>query len=314
MEMVLNLKEKENSKSSEKIDFSLPKFSIAEKQTTINKKLSFSGIGLHSGKKVTMNLFPAEENTGFLFKVKNGPNSLKAIRADYKNVSSTRLCTTITNDKFSVSTTEHILSALYALKIDNVIIELTENEVPVMDGSSKDFFETINESGISSQFDFKKLINIKKTIEVSDGNKIVRVSPHNETLVTCEINYKTNVIGNQSISLVLNPDIYKTQISNARTFGFLEDVSKLRDMGLALGGSLENAIVISDDKILNKEGLRYNDEFVRHKALDLIGDIALSGHQIIGSFFSYHAGHALNNKLLHKIFSSNENWEFIDSN
>ena len=160
MKTVFSLKNHENSQSSEKIDFPLPKFSIAEKQSTINKKLSFSGIGLHTGKKVTMNLFPAEENTGFLFKVKNGPNSLKAIRADYKNVSSTRLCTTITNDKFSVSTTEHILSALYALKIDNVIIELTENEVPVMDGSSKEFFETINESGISSQFDFKKLINI----------------------------------------------------------------------------------------------------------------------------------------------------------
>lgn len=291
---------------------SLPKFSFAPKQTTISNKIHLKGIGLHSGKKVNMYLHPARHNTGYLFKIKNGPNTLTNIKALFNNVSSTNLCTTLSENGFKVSTSEHLLSALYALSIDNVIIELDSNEVPVMDGSSKEFVESIISEGIEYLDDFKKIIKIVKKVEVTDGNKIVRVSPHNETILTCEIGFKEKVIGNQTISLLLNPDIYKSQISNARTFGFMNQIEELRKNGLALGGSLDNAIVISEEKVLNKEGLRYNDEFVRHKTLDLIGDIALSGAQIIGSFYSYHAGHDLNNKLLHEIFSSKENWELVD--
>ena len=289
----------------------LPKLSYAKKQSTIYKPISFKGVGLHSGKKVEMILHPAVENTGYVFKVKNGPNSFVDIIADYKNVTRTRLCTTISNDSgHEISTTEHILSALYGLNIDNIIIELTASEIPVMDGSSIEFVNSIVNNGIVEQENFKKVIKINKSIEIKEGNKIARVSPHNETIITCEIEFDSDLIGHQTISLVLNPDIYKSQISNARTFGFLKDVNDLRKNNLALGGSLDNAIVISNNKILNKDGLRYNDEFVRHKALDLIGDISLAQYKIVGSIYSFRAGHDLNNKLLHKVFSSRDNWEF----
>ena len=289
----------------------LPKLSYAKKQSTIYSPISFKGVGLHSGKKVKMILHPAVENTGYVFKVKNGPNSFVDIIADYKNVTSTKLCTTISNDSgHKISTTEHILSALYGLNIDNVIIELTANEIPVMDGSSIEFVNSIINNGVVEQENFKKVIKINKSIEIKEGDKIARVSPHNETIITCEIEFDSDLIGHQTISLVLNPDIYKSQISNARTFGFLKDVNDLRKNNLALGGSLDNAIVISNNKILNKDGLRYNDEFVRHKALDLIGDISLAQYKIVGSIYSFRAGHDLNNKLLHKIFSSRDNWEF----
>ena len=304
-----------DSKSSKEFSTSnyLPKINFAKKQKTIAKLIKFKGIGLHSGKKVEMVIRPANSNTGIIFKVKKGPDSFVDIKANYRNVTSTVLCTTISSQGYSVSTTEHIMSALYGLNIDNVIIELTDSEVPVMDGSSEAFVNEIISAGFTDQKDFVKSIRVKKTVEVKDNDKLVRVSPHNETIITCEISFESKFIGNQSLSLLLKPEIYKTQISSARTFGFMKDVDALRKNGLALGGSLENAVVISDKKILNKDGLRFNDEFVRHKALDLIGDIALAGHRIIGSIYSYKAGHDLNNKLLRKIFSSGENWEFVDS-
>ena len=304
-----------DNKSSKEFSTSnyLPKINFAKKQKTISKSIKFKGIGLHSGKKVEMVVRPATSNTGVVFRVKNGPNSFIDIKANYRNVTSTILCTTISSQGYSISTTEHIMSALYGLNIDNVIIELTDNEIPIMDGSSLAFVNEIMSVGSIDQKNFVRSIKIKKTVEVKHNDKLVRVSPHNETIITCEISFESKFIGNQSLSLLLKPEIYKTQISSARTFGFMKDVDALRKNGLALGGSLENAVVISDKKILNKGGLRFNDEFVRHKALDLIGDIALAGHRIIGSIYSYKAGHNLNNKLLRKIFSSGENWEFVDS-
>lgn len=291
----------------------LPKMKFAKKQRTLAETIIFKGIGLHSGKKVEMIIRPATNNSGITFKIKKSANSFIDIKADYKNVTSTILCTTISNRGYSISTTEHIMSALYGLNIDNVVIELTDNEVPVMDGSSQAFVHKIKSVGTIEQDDSVKSIKINRVVEVRDGDKIVRVSPHNETIITCEIGFDSKFIGNQSLSLILKPEIYETQVSSARTFGFVKDVDALRRNGLALGGSLENAIVISDKKILNKDGLRFNDEFVRHKTLDLIGDIALAGHRIIGSIYSYKAGHDLNNKLLRKIFSSDENWEFVDT-
>ena len=304
-----------DNKSSKEFSSSnyLPKINFAKKQKTIAKSIRFKGIGLHSGKKVEMVIRPANSNTGIIFKVKKGPDSFVDIKANYRNVTSTVLCTTISSQGYFVSTTEHIMSALYGLNIDNVIIELTDSEVPVMDGSSEAFVNEIISAGCTDQKDFVKSIRVKKTVEVKDNDKLVRVSPHNETIITCEIGFESKFIGNQSLSLLLKPEIYKTQVSSARTFGFMKDVDALRKNGLALGGSLENAVVISDKGILNKDGLRFNDEFVRHKTLDLIGDIALAGHRIIGSIYSYKAGHDLNNKLLRKIFSSSENWEFVDS-
>lgn len=294
---------------------SLPKINFASKQKTLGKSIMFKGIGLHSGKKVTMKLHPAENDFGIKFRVKRNPSSYSFIPASFRNVSNTILCTTLKNDEnFVVSTTEHLLSALYALELDNVIVELSDSEIPVMDGSSVEFVNAIRHENIIDQHSFKKNIRIKKVVEVSDNNSIARVVPNNETIITCEIGFNNKIIGNQTISLLLNPSIYKSEISRARTFGFFEDISRLRNSGLALGGSLENAIVVSKNKILNKEGLRFNDEFVRHKTLDFIGDLALSEYKLIGSFSSYHGGHKINNELVKKIFSSKENWEFVDSN
>ena len=307
----LNIKTK-NSKEFSSSNY-LPKMNFAKKQRTLAETIMFNGIGLHSGKKVEMIIRPANNNTGIVFRIKKNTNSFINIKADYKNVTSTILCTTISNQGHSISTTEHIMSALYGLNIDNVVIELTDNEVPVMDGSSQSFVHKIKSVGTIEQDDFVRSIKINRVVEVRDDDKIVRVSPHNETIITCEIGFDSKFIGNQSLSLVLKPEIYESQVSSARTFGFIKDIDALRKNGLALGGSLENAIVISDKKILNKDGLRFNDEFVRHKTLDLIGDIALAGHRIIGSIYSYKAGHDLNNKLLRKIFSSDENWEFVDT-
>ena len=214
----------------------------------------------------------------------------------------------------TISTVEHILSACYGLEIDNIFIDLDSNEIPVCDGSSHDFVKKIENSGFNEQSEFKNFVRIKKVIEVKDGCKVARVAPFEHTMISCEINYDHKLIGKQSISLILTPEIYKSQICNARTFGFLKDVEKLRSMKLALGGSLENAVVLDDTKILNEDGLRFSDEFVRHKVLDFIGDISLSGYRMLGSFYTSHSGHSLNNMLLNKIFESKENWELVCSN
>jgi UDP-3-O-[3-hydroxymyristoyl] N-acetylglucosamine deacetylase len=292
----------------------LPKFLLAKKQKSIKNKVFFKGKGLHTNNTVKMVLCPAPPNTGYLFKIKK-ENSYTQIKADFNNVQSTKLCTLISDKEGNtVSTIEHVLSACYGMEIDNLVIELDSNEIPVCDGSSLDFVREIEKAGFEEQSEFKQFIKIKKTIEIVEGNKISRVSPFEQTMITCEIDYKHKLIGKQSISLVLNPSIYKSQICPARTFGFLEDVEKLREMNLALGGSLDNAIVLDKNKILNKDGLRFSDEFVRHKVLDFIGDISLCGYRILGSFFTSHCGHDLNIKLLNKIFDSQENWELICSN
>ena len=294
---------------------SLPKFLVAKKQRTINEEISFSGIGLHTGNNVSMRLKPAPINTGYVFRVIRPNNKILEIKADFRNVESTQLCTLLSDKEGNtISTVEHILSACYGLEIDNIFIDLDSNEIPVCDGSSYDFVKKLENSGINEQSEFKKFIRIKRVIEVKDGCKIARVSPFDETMISCEINYDHKLIGKQSISLILTPDIYKSQICNARTFGFLKDVENLRSMKLALGGSLENAIVLDDTKILNNDGLRFSDEFVRHKVLDFIGDISLSGFKMLGSFYTSHSGHSLNISLLNKIFESEKNWELVCSN
>ena len=293
----------------------LPKLKIANKQFTLSNKVKFSGVGLHSGKKINMTLHPSDENTGIIFRLKSKDGLTSDIEATYNNVSDTFLCTKLKNEEgHCVSTTEHLLSSLYSLNIDNLIIEIDNNEIPILDGSSKIFFDAISKVGLSEQNSFKKFIKIKNTLEVSNDNSYARVSPNTETIISCEINFQTKVIGKQSISFPLTTSIFENEISSARTFGFLNDINCLRKKGLTLGGSLDNAIVISEDKVLNKGGLRFNDEFVRHKALDFIGDLALSGHKMIGSFLSVNGGHAINYKLVRKIFSCRDNWDFVDSN
>ena len=304
-------------KQNEKFTFTdqkLPRFLIAEKQKTISKSITITGIGLHTGNNVSMTLNPAPPNTGFVFRIKKDKSTV-FIKAIYSNVHSTELCTLLSDGNGNnISTVEHILSALHGLEIDNVYIDLDSNEVPVCDGSSIIFINSLKKNGFQSQDNFKKFIKIKKVIEVKDNEKIARVSPFDQTMITCNVEYPHKCIGKQSISLTLTPDLYETQISSARTFGFIKDVDKLKEKGLILGGSLDNAIVLDDEKVLNKDGLRFADEFVRHKVLDFIGDISLAGHKIIGSFYTSHSGHELNIKLLKEIFSSNDNWELISSN
>ena len=295
-------------------DQNLPKFLSAEKQKTINGNIVIEGIGLHTGNKTSMSLNSAPINTGYVFRLKKN-GKLYSIKASYKNVKSTKLCTLISDSLGNtISTIEHILSALYAFNVDNIYIDLDSNEVPVCDGSSKEFVALLKKCGVKNQDSFKKFIKIKKIVEVKEGNKVVRVSPFDQTMITCNVEYDHKCIGKQSISLMLTSELYESQICQARTFGFLKDVEKLRKSGLALGGSLENAIVLDDNKVLNNNGLRYTDEFVRHKVLDLIGDISLAGHRIIGSFYTSHTGHELNIKLLREIFKSTDNWELISSN
>ncbi len=296
------------------VDFAPPKLKTAKTEKTISKAIKFSGIGLHSGKKVTMKLSPAPINTGYIFRIKK-KNKVFNINASFENVKTTQLCTTLGDmHGNTISTVEHILSALYGLDIDNVFIDLDNNEVPVNDGSSKKFVEEIDKVGISDQQSFKEYVKILKPIEVCEGEKVARVLPFSYTMFSTEINYTNKVIGKQSISLMLNQDIYRTQVCEARTFGLLRDVEALRKAKLALGGGLNNAIVVDEDKVLNPEGLRFSDEFVRHKLLDFIGDIALSGKKIIGSFFTSQSGHKLNIKLIQKIFESEQNYKVVSSN
>ena len=292
----------------------LPKFLTAVRQKTLRNEINFKGIGLHTGNKVSMKIFPAREDAGIVFRRRIG-NKVILIKANYRNVQSTKLCTRLSDGSGnSVSTVEHILSALYALDVDNVIIELNSNEIPVYDGSARDFVKKIKKVGFEEQESFKKFIKIKKNIEVKFGNKYVRVCPFDNTLISTEIDYDHKIIGKQSISIILTPQIYESQICSARTFGFLKDVESLRKNGLALGGSLDNAIVLDEKNVLNENGLRFSDEFVRHKLLDFIGDISLSGYKILGSFFSSHPGHEVNNQLLKKVFQSPDNWELVCSN
>ncbi len=305
---------KKQDEKTQFIDQKLPKFLVAEKQRTLLKSISVSGIGLHTGNKVSMTLSPAPPNTGYTFRL-NKKGNLINIRALYSNVKSTELCTLISDDKGnSISTVEHILSALYGLEVDNVFIDVDSNEIPVCDGSSKVFVNLLKNNGFQTQNLFKNFIKIKKIIEVNDGDKIARVTPFDQTMITCDVEYSHKFIGKQSISLALTPELYETQISSARTFGFMKDVEELKEKGLIKGGSLDNAIILDDNKVLNEGGLRFTDEFVRHKVLDFIGDISLAGNRIIGSFFTSHTGHELNIKLLKAIFSSKENWELVSSN
>jgi UDP-3-O-[3-hydroxymyristoyl] N-acetylglucosamine deacetylase len=261
-----------------------------------------------------MKLSPAPINTGYVFRIKK-KGKIFSINASFENVKSTQLCTTLGDAHGNtISTVEHILSALYGLDIDNVFIDLNNHEVPVNDGSSKKFVDEIEKVGISDQQSFKQYVKILRPIEVIEGEKIARVLPFDYTMFSTEINYSNKVIGKQSISLMLNKEIYKSQICAARTFGLLKDVESLRKAKLALGGGLDNAIVVDEDKVLNPEGLRFSDEFVRHKLLDFIGDIALSGKKIVGSFYTSQSGHKLNIKLIQKIFESEQNYKLISSN
>ncbi|MCE3255296.1 MAG: lpxC [Rickettsiaceae bacterium] len=281
-------------------------------QKTINKKVSCNGIGLHSGKEVKMSLLPAPENSGIIFRRVDVTDKNNQILANYKNVTTTNLGTTIANsDNVKVATIEHLMAAIWGCAIDNLIVELNSEEIPIMDGSSAAFIFLIECAGVHAQEEPRKIIEILKTVNVQDGDKSLTIEPSREFSIDLLIDFNHQQLGKQNFDFHSNHTSFKNDISRARTFAFERDIEKMRSMGLALGGSLKNAIVIGENGIINKEGLRYKDEFVRHKMLDFIGDIFLAGGYILGHFKGVKAGHGINNKLLHQLFSDQSAYRFV---
>ena len=282
-----------------------------QNQQTIRETISISGIGLHSGKQVEMKLVPAEVDQGVKF-IRSDKKNNNVIDAIWSNVSETVLSTTISNSsKLKISTIEHLMSALSGLHIDNLTIYIDASEVPIMDGSSKPFVDLIENVGIEVQNKKRKVLNVKKVIEVKSNQSSAKIIPNNQFSIDFEIDFPSQLVSKQSCQLQLINGNYKSDIAAARTFGFEKDVEYLRANGLALGGSLDNAVVVGENEILNKDGLRYSDEFVRHKILDSIGDLYLAGSPIIGYFYGNKSGHHLNNELLRKLFSDKSNYEYI---
>ena len=274
-------------------------------QKTLCKEVNFEGVGLHSGKISKVRLLPAEEDKGIIFK-RTDLKEKNIIKACYKNVSSTNLCTTIRNqNNTEVQTVEHLIAAFYLTGIDNVIVEIDNVEVPIMDGSSKEFISIINKVGLKKQNSQRKFLKINEKINYTSGEKSISISPNDKCLeINYELNYDNKVIGKQRNEVVLDSDNLE-HIYNSRTFCLYEDVEKIKKQGLAKGGSLDNAIVVDKDKVINSEGLRNEKEFVNHKILDLIGDLFLSGYRILGKVVCVQGGHQLNNNFVKKILSEN---------
>ena len=281
-------------------------------QKTLNKDISLSGVGLHSGLAANIKIKPAEPNTGIVFKrVDIKQNNI--VIPNVFNVSSAIFCTTISNEHgVSVSTIEHLMGAFYGAGIDNALVEINNQEVPILDGSAKIFIDEILKVGIKSSESPIKIIKIEKKIEFKDGKKVIFIEPSKISLdIDFELKYKNKTIGNQRNSIkVYESDL--TDIYNSRTFCLYEDVAKLKEMGLAKGGSLENAIVVKDDKVINENGLRNDKEFVNHKILDCMGDLYLAGYKIIGKLVCSQGGHKLTNQLLRKVFENKENYSILE--
>ena len=281
-------------------------------QKTIKKKIHIEGIGLHCGKKVALDIYPANPNTGIIFKRVDIKNN-NIILPNIFNVSNASFCTTITNENgVSVSTIEHLMGAFYGIGIDNALVEINNQEVPILDGSAKIFVDEIIKAGIQTSDTPIKIIKIEKDIKFSSDNKTISIKPSKLSLdIDFEIKYKNPLISNQRNSI----DVYKDDLNNifnSRTFCLYEDIEKLRSLNLGLGGSLDNAIVVKDKQILNEEKLRNEKEFVNHKILDCMGDLFLSGYRIIGSIKCSQGGHKLTNQLLRKVFSVDENFSIIE--
>ena len=281
-------------------------------QRTIFNSITLKGIGLHSGIKTKVTLRPAEPNTGINF-VRTDISPNKFIAGIFSNVEHTMLATQLAKDGIEIKTIEHLYSALAGLNIDNILIEIDGPEVPIMDGSSAPFIFALKAAGIKEQNAYRKFIKIKKDIIVKDGDKFASFTPFNGTRATFEINYNNKLIDStpQKAMFDSEKDSYIHTLSRARTFGFAKDVNILINNNCILGGNLENAILVNEDSVLNAEGLRLNDEFVKHKLLDAIGDLYLLNHQFIGEYHGYKSGHTLNNKLINALMSDQEAWEFV---
>jgi len=281
-------------------------------QKTIRKPIHFGGVGLHTGKEVKMNIFPAEPDSGIVFK-RIDLNKNNIVIPNVYNVSKVSFCTTISNEfGVEVSMIEHLMGAMYILGVDNALIELTSQEVPIMDGSARDFVKLILETGLKASQVPIKLIKINNKISIEEGSKFIKIDKSNVSLdINFEIKYSNSLIGNQKNKINVYEDDL-TDIYSSRTFCLFEDIDKLKKLGLARGGNLDNAVVVKKNEILNKDGLRNELEFVNHKILDCIGDIYLSGYKIIGSIECSQGGHSLTNQLLRELFLDKSNFSIIE--
>lgn len=281
------------------------------KQRTLKNVIRATGVGLHTGEKVHLTLRPAQPNTGIVFRRTDLDQPVE-IKADPYAVRDTRLSSCLEKDGVRVSTVEHLMSALAGLGVDNVWVDVTAPEVPIMDGSAGPFVFLLQSAGIEEQDAPKKFIRILQPIEVRDGDKWVRFDPHNGFRLELAIDYVHPVFDPAAQSVVVDfaTTSYVKEVARARTFGFMQDVESMRSQGLALGGSLDNAIVMDEYRVLNTDGLRYDNEFVKHKVLDAIGDLYLLGYPLIGAFSGHKSGHAMNNRLLRHLLEQPQTWEY----
>ncbi len=282
------------------------------KQRTLKNTIRATGVGLHTGDKVYLTLHPAEPNTGIRFRRVDLAEPV-IIKAKPENVGETMLSTTLVENGVKVATVEHLLSALAGLGIDNAIIDVSAAEVPIMDGSAGPFVFLLQSAGVTEQDSPKQYIRIKKSIRVDEGDKWAAFEPFDGFKVTFTIDFEHPAFSEHLKTAVMDfsSTTFVKEVSRARTFGFMKDIEFLRENNLALGGSLDNAIVVDDDKVLNEDGLRYADEFVKHKILDAIGDLYLLGYSLIGEFKGFKSGHALNNKLLLALLKDKDAWEMV---
>ncbi len=280
------------------------------RQRTLKSLISTTGVGLHTGQKIRMVLRPAQPDTGVVFR-RVDLNPIADIPARAESVGETRLSSCLVSGGAKVYTVEHLMSALSGLGIDNVFVDLDGPEVPIMDGSAAPFAFLIQAAGIEEQSAPKRFVRIKKRVEVAEGDKWARLEPFDGYRLSFSIVFNHPVIekSNQSVSIDFAETSYLKEIARARTFGFMQDVEQLREDGLALGGGLDNAVVLDEYRVLNAEGLRFSDEFIRHKVLDAIGDLYLIGKPILGAFSAHKSGHALNNRLLRELIARPDAWE-----
>ena len=281
-------------------------------QQTLARPVQCTGIGLHSGKRVNLTIKPAPVNHGIKF-VRTDLAHRPVISAHFRNVVDTSLATTLGTDGVIVSTVEHLMAALVGLCIDNALVEMDGYEAPIMDGSAGPFTSMLKEAGIRTQPGKRYTFVVKKPIEMSDGDRKVGLYPSDTLKITCTIEFDHPLVRRQSYTISLTDGLFEKEISRARTFGFLHEVNYLKQNGFARGGSLENAVVIDRDRILNREGLRYENEFVRHKVLDCIGDLSLLGMPLIGHIVAYKSGHTLNHALLKRFIDQKSCWETVQA-
>lgn len=287
---------------------------MSVRQTTIKQDTVLKGIGVHSGSPVTLFLSPSDQDTGIRFVITKGGLPFAEIEATSQAVKNVTLCTIIGDEYGAIAATvEHLISAIRGLGIDNITIEMESGEVPIMDGSAAPFVDVLLESGIEEQSAPRRYIKVLKTVRVEEDGAYAELRPHDGFHIDVAIDFESELIGKQQIALEVTPESYAVDLARARTFGFMKDVEKLWAAGRALGASLENTIALGDGKILNPEGLRYTDEFVRHKAMDAVGDLALAGAPLLASYRSVCGGHSLNFKAVQTLLADTSAWTYVEA-